>query len=118
MFPLTPSVVNLSQAERLRSRLQDLEKLLAQFDCRSRFGKQHHLSKNHMTKVYEHEHQREDALPNALEDFLAFQGNGRLKPVEFHSACHSFESFLFGHDVLTELVGHADLLWDSLASRR
>lgn len=61
------------QAEELRTRLQDLEKLLAHFDCRGRFGKQHHLLKYHMAKLYEHEHQREDSLPNALEDFLAFQ---------------------------------------------
>ncbi|XP_069024859.1 laminin subunit gamma-3 [Embiotoca jacksoni] len=61
------------QAEKLRSRLQDLEKLLAHFDCRGRFGKQHHLLKYRMARLYEHEHQREDAFPNALEDFLAFQ---------------------------------------------
>lgn len=61
------------QAEKLRTRLQDLEKLLAHFDCRGRFGKQHHLLKYHMARLYEHEHQREDSLPNALEDFLAFQ---------------------------------------------
>ncbi|KAK2819369.1 hypothetical protein Q5P01_024930 [Channa striata] len=61
------------QAEKLRSRLQDLETLLAHFDCRGRFGKQHHLLKYHMARLYEHEHQREDTLPNALEDFLAFQ---------------------------------------------
>ncbi|XP_075954415.1 laminin subunit gamma-3 [Anarhichas minor] len=62
-----------TQAEKMRTRLQELEKLLAHFDCRGRFGKQHHLLKYHMARLYEHEHQREDALPNALEDFLAFQ---------------------------------------------
>ncbi|KAM9306899.1 laminin subunit gamma-3 [Pholidichthys leucotaenia] len=61
------------QAEKLRTRLQDLEKLLARFDCRGRFGKQHHLLKYHVARLHEHEHQREDTLPNALEDFLAFQ---------------------------------------------
>ncbi|KAA8584390.1 hypothetical protein FQN60_008175 [Etheostoma spectabile] len=61
------------QAEKLRTRLQNLEKLLAPFDCRGRFGEQHHLLKYHMARLYEHEHQREDTLPNALEDFLAFQ---------------------------------------------
>ncbi|XP_042251436.1 laminin subunit gamma-3 [Thunnus maccoyii] len=61
------------QAEKLRTRLQDLEKLLALFDCRGRFGKQHHLLKYHMGRLYRHEHQGEDTLPNALEDFLAFQ---------------------------------------------
>ncbi|XP_030006241.1 laminin subunit gamma-3-like [Sphaeramia orbicularis] len=61
------------QAEKLRTRLQDLEKLLAHFDCRGRFGKQPHLLKYHMGRLYGHEHQGEDTLPNALEDFLAFQ---------------------------------------------
>uniref|UniRef100_A0A8D3AEZ2 Laminin, gamma 3 n=1 Tax=Scophthalmus maximus TaxID=52904 RepID=A0A8D3AEZ2_SCOMX len=61
------------QAEKLRTRLQDLEKLLAHFDCRGRSGKQHHLLKYHIARLYEHEHQGEDTLPNALEDFLAFQ---------------------------------------------
>ncbi|XP_031173603.1 laminin subunit gamma-3 [Sander lucioperca] len=61
------------QAEKLRTGLQDLEKLLAPFDCRDRFGEQRHLLKYHMARLYEHEHQREDTLPNALEDFLAFQ---------------------------------------------
>ncbi|KAM4527482.1 laminin subunit gamma-3 [Odontesthes bonariensis] len=61
------------QAEKLQTRLQDLEKLLSHFDCRGRFGKQHHLLKYHMARLYEHEHQREDTFPNALEDFLAFQ---------------------------------------------
>ncbi|CAG5867641.1 unnamed protein product [Menidia menidia] len=61
------------QAEKLQTRLQDLEKLLSHFDCRGRFGKQPHLLKNHMARLYEHEHQREDTFPNALEDFLAFQ---------------------------------------------
>lgn len=68
------------QEEKLRTRLQDLEKLLAHFDCRGRFGKQHHLLKYHMARLYEHEHQREDTLPNALEDFLAFQGISSREP--------------------------------------
>jgi len=62
----------LTQAEETKARLQHLEKLLAHFDCRGKFGKQQ--QQRHMTRMYEHEHQREDALPNALEDFLAFQG--------------------------------------------
>ncbi|XP_028274254.1 laminin subunit gamma-3 [Parambassis ranga] len=74
--PVCYSLVK-QQAEKLRTRLQDLEKLLAHFDCRGRVGKQqqhhHHLLKYHMARLYEHEHQREDTLPNALEDFLAFQ---------------------------------------------
>ncbi|XP_053267613.1 laminin subunit gamma-3 [Pleuronectes platessa] len=61
------------QAEKLKTRLQELEKLLAHFDCRGRFGKQHHLLNYHLARLSEHEHQREDSLPNALEDFLAFQ---------------------------------------------
>ncbi|TNN53381.1 Laminin subunit gamma-3 [Liparis tanakae] len=64
-------------AEETKARLQHLEKLLARFDCRGRFGKQQQQhqqhQQRHMTRMYEHEHQREDALPNALEDFLAFQ---------------------------------------------
>ncbi|XP_053709504.1 laminin subunit gamma-3 isoform X1 [Synchiropus splendidus] len=59
------------QAGKLKSRLQDLEKLLAHFDCSGRFTKQPHLLKGHMAGI--HPHQREDSLPNALEDFLAFQ---------------------------------------------
>uniref|UniRef100_UPI0037E9A314 laminin subunit gamma-3 n=1 Tax=Semicossyphus pulcher TaxID=241346 RepID=UPI0037E9A314 len=78
--PVCYSLVK-KQAEKLRTRLQDLEKLLARFDCRGRSGKQqqqqqqqqHHLLKYHMSRLHEHEHQREDSLPNALEDFLAFQ---------------------------------------------
>ncbi|XP_060916773.1 laminin subunit gamma-3 [Labrus mixtus] len=70
--PVCYSLVK-KQAEKLRTRLQDLEKLLASFDCRGRSGKQHHLLKYHMARLHEHEHQREDTLPNALEDFLAFQ---------------------------------------------
>uniref|UniRef100_UPI003AAB3729 laminin subunit gamma-3 n=1 Tax=Centroberyx gerrardi TaxID=166262 RepID=UPI003AAB3729 len=61
------------QAGKLRARLQDLEKLLAQFDCRGRFGRQHHLLKYHMDRHHASQHQGEDTLPNALEDFLAFQ---------------------------------------------
>ncbi|XP_076014828.1 laminin subunit gamma-3 isoform X2 [Genypterus blacodes] len=53
-----------TQAETLRTHLQDLEKLLARFDCRGRH--MHHTDRHY-------EHQGEDALPNALEDFLAFQ---------------------------------------------
>ncbi|KAF7662191.1 hypothetical protein LDENG_00243610 [Lucifuga dentata] len=63
--PVCYSLVK-KQAEKLKSCLQDLEKLLARFDCRGRH-------KHHMDGHYEHQHQGEDALPNALEDFLAFQ---------------------------------------------
>lgn len=70
----------LLQAEKLRTRLEDLEKLLAHFDCRGRFGEQFLLLKYHMERLYEHEHQREDAFPNALEDFLTFQGTAARKP--------------------------------------
>nr|XP_040053897.1 laminin subunit gamma-3 isoform X2 [Gasterosteus aculeatus aculeatus] len=61
------------QAEQMRTRLQDLEKLLAHFDCRGRSGKRHPLLKYPMARLHEHGDQGEDALPNALEDFLAFQ---------------------------------------------
>uniref|UniRef100_A0A3P9QE66 Laminin, gamma 3 n=1 Tax=Poecilia reticulata TaxID=8081 RepID=A0A3P9QE66_POERE len=60
-------------AEKLQTRLRDLDKLLAHFDCRGRFGKRHHPLKYATTGLYEGEHQREDTFPNALEDFLAFQ---------------------------------------------
>ncbi|XP_068190889.1 laminin subunit gamma-3 [Antennarius striatus] len=63
----------MKQAENLKTRLLDLERLLVHFDCRGRSGKQHHLLKYHMARLYDHEHQGEDTLPNALEDFLAFQ---------------------------------------------
>ncbi|XP_029692909.1 laminin subunit gamma-3 isoform X1 [Takifugu rubripes] len=56
------------QAEKLRNRLQDLENLLARFDCRSRSGR--HLPYPRRPAA---EQQREESLPNALEDFLAFQ---------------------------------------------
>lgn len=65
----------LSQAEKLRNRLQDLEKLLAPFDCQSRSGR--HLLDPRRPAA---EQQREDSLPNALEDFLAFQGTSNHKP--------------------------------------
>uniref|UniRef100_A0A1A7X3X2 Laminin, gamma 3 n=1 Tax=Iconisemion striatum TaxID=60296 RepID=A0A1A7X3X2_9TELE len=61
------------QAEELRTRLRDLEKLLAHFDCRGRSAEQHLLLKYHMARLYELDHQREDTFPTALEDFLAFQ---------------------------------------------
>ncbi|KAM6984916.1 laminin subunit gamma-3 [Aplochiton taeniatus] len=56
------------QAEKLSVRLQDLDKLLARFNCRDRYGKRYHIIERH-----HYEHQGEDTLPNALEDFLAVQ---------------------------------------------
>ncbi|CAB1318789.1 unnamed protein product, partial [Coregonus sp. 'balchen'] len=66
------------QAGRLKARLQDLENLLARFDCRSSYGHQHHVRKYHVRQLHERQHherghQGEDSLPNALEDFLAIQ---------------------------------------------
>ncbi|KAK6316218.1 hypothetical protein J4Q44_G00137420, partial [Coregonus suidteri] len=66
------------QAGRLKARLQDLENLLARFDCRSSYGHQHHVPKYHVRQLHERQHherghQGEDSLPNALEDFLAIQ---------------------------------------------
>lgn len=82
---------NSRQAEQMRTRLQDLEKLLAHFDCRGRSGKRHPLLKYPMARLHEHGDQGEDALPNALEDFLAFQGNsGQNPPRRFHSARRRF----------------------------
>ncbi|XP_034047896.1 LOW QUALITY PROTEIN: laminin subunit gamma-3 [Thalassophryne amazonica] len=68
--PLCYSLVK-KQAEKLSTRLQDLEKILSRFDCRGRFGQQRHLLKSH--PLYGRQQQGEDTLPNALEDFLAFQ---------------------------------------------
>lgn len=68
--PPPPEKISLPlQAEKLRNRLQDLENLLARFDCRSRSGR--HLPNPRRPAA---EQQREESLPNALEDFLAFQG--------------------------------------------
>ncbi|XP_071011165.1 laminin subunit gamma-3-like [Oncorhynchus clarkii lewisi] len=65
------------QAGRLKARLQDLENLLASFDCRCGYGN-HHVREYHMRQLHERQHherghQAEDSLPNALEDFLAIQ---------------------------------------------
>ncbi|XP_061658227.1 laminin subunit gamma-3 [Syngnathoides biaculeatus] len=60
------------QAENLRSRLQDTEKLLAHFDCRGRFGKRRPPTGNQTDGVGGNQRDGE-ALPNALEEFLAFQ---------------------------------------------
>uniref|UniRef100_A0A3P9KKW5 Laminin subunit gamma 3 n=1 Tax=Oryzias latipes TaxID=8090 RepID=A0A3P9KKW5_ORYLA len=71
--PVCYSLVK-KQAEKLQTRLQDLEKLLSHFDCRGRLGRQPNLQKYHMAGFYQHDQLRgEDSLPNALEDFLAFQ---------------------------------------------
>nr|XP_046224234.1 laminin subunit gamma-3-like [Oncorhynchus gorbuscha]XP_046224235.1 laminin subunit gamma-3-like [Oncorhynchus gorbuscha] len=66
------------QAGRLKARLQDLENLLARFDCRRGYGNHHHVREYHMRQLhkrqhYERGHQGEDSLPNALENFLAIQ---------------------------------------------
>uniref|UniRef100_A0A3P8XGZ4 Laminin, gamma 3 n=1 Tax=Esox lucius TaxID=8010 RepID=A0A3P8XGZ4_ESOLU len=61
------------QAGRLKARLQDLEKLLARFDCRTDYGRQYHMHQLHERQRHKRGHQGEDSLPNALEDFLAIQ---------------------------------------------
>nr|XP_057920257.1 laminin subunit gamma-3 isoform X2 [Doryrhamphus excisus] len=61
------------QAEKLKMRVQDLEKLLAHFDCRGRFGKQRPPLRYRADGIHEGERQGDEALPNALEEFLAFQ---------------------------------------------
>ncbi|KAG5834495.1 hypothetical protein ANANG_G00262110 [Anguilla anguilla] len=58
--PICYSLVR-DQAEKLRVRLQSLEKLVEHYSCRGRQGLQHQSL------------QGEDTLPNALEDFLAIQ---------------------------------------------
>lgn len=63
------------QAEQLRGRLQDAEKLLAGSDCRGRSAERRPPPPGDPT-VAIHDNQRDlRALPNALEEFLAFQGN-------------------------------------------
>ncbi|XP_077442006.1 laminin subunit gamma-3 isoform X1 [Vanacampus margaritifer] len=60
------------QAEELRTRLQDAEKLLARFDCRGRLAKRRPPPGYPTYGI--HGNQRDlEALPNALEEFLAFQ---------------------------------------------
>ncbi|KAK3509089.1 hypothetical protein QTP70_020301 [Hemibagrus guttatus] len=71
------------QATKLKSQLHSLERLLSSYDCRSfrhriyvrpNRVRQHHRLENHL-----HQHQGEDYLPNALEDFLAIQGFVKMK---------------------------------------
>lgn len=61
------------KAKKLRVHLQDLEKLLARFDCRGRRDHRQHGSEYDGDRHHEQGHQGEDVLPNALEDVLAFQ---------------------------------------------
>ncbi|XP_026777854.3 laminin subunit gamma-3 [Pangasianodon hypophthalmus] len=65
------------QVTKLKSQLHSLERLLSIYDCknfrhriyvRPNHVRQHHRLENHL-----HEHQGEDYLPNALEEFLAIQ---------------------------------------------
>lgn len=76
------------QATKLKSQLYSLERLLSNYDCRSfrhrifvrpNQMRQHHRLENHL-----HEHQGEDYLPNALEDFLAIQGKRRSQRKSVH----------------------------------
>ncbi|XP_026859944.2 laminin subunit gamma-3 [Electrophorus electricus] len=65
------------QASKLKRKLQDLERLLSSYDCRS-FRHELYIRPSHMPQPKEmqnrvHEHQSEDYLPNALEEFLAIQ---------------------------------------------
>ncbi|KAL7834633.1 hypothetical protein SRHO_G00288800 [Serrasalmus rhombeus] len=67
------------QASKLKTKLQDLERLLSNYDCRKyrprSYIQPHHMHQ-HQQNVLEnqvHDHQGEDYLPNALEDFLAIQ---------------------------------------------
>lgn len=93
-----------TQAEKLRTRLQDLEKLLARFDCRGTFGNRSYLLKYHMARFSEREHQGEDTLPNALEDFLAFQ-EAREAFIKHMSLLEASSGTLAGqlHDITSTL---------------
>ncbi|XP_076867326.1 laminin subunit gamma-3 [Brachyhypopomus gauderio] len=65
------------QASKLKGQLQDLERLLSSYDCRS-FRHELYVGPRHVRQPKEqenqvYEHQSEDYLPNALEEFLAIQ---------------------------------------------
>ncbi|XP_077478681.1 laminin subunit gamma-3 [Stigmatopora argus] len=60
------------EAEKLRTRLRDAEKLLARFDCHGRLGTRRPPPGD--PKDGTHQNQRDgEGLPNALEEFLAIQ---------------------------------------------
>ncbi|XP_072530162.1 laminin subunit gamma-3 isoform X2 [Salminus brasiliensis] len=67
------------QASKLKAKLQDLERLLSNYDCRSYrqrlYARPHHIRQPQHNELENqvHDHQGEDYLPNALEDFLAIQ---------------------------------------------
>lgn len=68
------------QVTKLKSQLYSLERLLSNYDCRRPGMRQliyvrpNHIRQRHRLDNHLHEHQGEDYLPNALEDFLAIQG--------------------------------------------
>ncbi|XP_047665497.1 laminin subunit gamma-3 [Tachysurus fulvidraco] len=65
------------QAIKLKSQLHTLERLLSNYDCRSFrhrvYVRPSHVHQHHRLENHLHQHQGEDYLPNALEDFLAIQ---------------------------------------------
>ncbi|KAM9441406.1 laminin subunit gamma-3 isoform 2-T2 [Clarias gariepinus] len=67
------------QVTKLKSQLYSLERLLSNYDCRRPGMRQliyvrpNHIRQRHRLDNHLHEHQGEDYLPNALEDFLAIQ---------------------------------------------
>ncbi|XP_057674386.1 laminin subunit gamma-3 [Corythoichthys intestinalis] len=60
------------EAEKLRTRLRDTEELLARFDCHGRLGTRRTTPGNPEDGIHQNQRDRE-VLPNALEEFLAFQ---------------------------------------------
>ncbi|KAI4893038.1 hypothetical protein NFI96_020157, partial [Prochilodus magdalenae] len=67
------------QASKLKAKLQELERLLSSYNCRTYrhrfYPRSHHVPQHqqNMLQNQVHDHQGEDYLPNALEDFLAIQ---------------------------------------------
>lgn len=87
------------QVMKLRTRLQEAEKLLSRYDCRGRYGRQRRGREQHVQGDQERGHQGEDSLPNALEDFLALQEAREVFIEQFSqlgTSTHSLSAQLHG----------------------
>ncbi|XP_066515117.1 laminin subunit gamma-3 [Hoplias malabaricus] len=69
-----------NQAHKLKTKLLELERLLSNYDCKNYrhriYIRPHHIRQQQQQNMLEnqvYDHQGEDYLPNALEDFLAIQ---------------------------------------------
>ena len=92
LSPLTPSPSlppgrRTLQVETLGAQLAHLERLLARYDCRGR-----RLPPLQRSPA---DQQGEDALPNALEDILAFQGKAQ-QPSATDRCRYWYTTLLFG----------------------